>query len=78
MLWHNILCYYRNIFPMADDKNLRGGQDRSRVAGNEEYELQHIAQKLGVSAEDVRRAIEQVGNNREKIEEFLRSKGNRR
>lgn len=65
-------------FTMADDKNIRGGQDRSRVAGNEEYELQHIAQKLGVSTEDVRRAIEQVGNSREKVEEFLRSKGNRR
>ena len=63
---------------MADDKNLRGGQYRSRVAGNEAYELQHIAQKLGVSTGEVQRAIEQVGNNREKIEEFLRSKGNRR
>jgi hypothetical protein len=68
----------QKYFPMADDKNLRGGQDRSRVAGNEEYELRHIAQKLGVSTEEVQRAIEQVGNNREKIEEFLRSKGNRR
>jgi predicted DNA-binding protein YlxM (UPF0122 family) len=60
---------------MADDKNIRGGQDRSRVSGSEEYELQHIADKLNVSREEVRRAIEKVGNNREKIEEYLR--GNR-
>jgi hypothetical protein len=59
---------------MADNKNLRGGRDRSRVAGNEEYEVQHIAEKLGVSTEEIRRAIEQVGNNREKIEEHLKNR----
>lgn len=60
---------------MADDKNIRDGRDRSRVSGSEEYELQHLAEKLNVSTEEVRKAIEQVGNSREKIEEFLR--GNR-
>lgn len=63
---------------MPDNKNSRDGRDRSRVAGNEEYELQHIAEKLGVSAEEVRRAIEQVGNSREKIEEHLRNRSNKR
>jgi predicted DNA-binding protein YlxM (UPF0122 family) len=57
---------------MADDKNLRDGRDRSRVSGSEDYELQHIAEQLNVSREEVRRAIEQVGNSREKIEEHLR------
>lgn len=61
---------------MADDKNLRDNRDRERVAGNEEYEVNYLAQKLNVSAEEVRRAIEQVGNNREKVEEYLR-RGNR-
>jgi hypothetical protein len=60
---------------MADDKNIQDGRDRSRVSGSEEYELRHIAEKLNVSTEEVRRAIEQVGNSREKIEEYLR--GNR-
>jgi len=60
---------------MADDKNLRGGQDRSRVSGSEDYELQHLSEKLNVSTDEVRKAIEKVGNNREKIEEYL--KGNR-
>ena len=61
---------------MADDKNLRDNRDRERVAGNEEYEVNYLAQKLNVSAEEVRKAIEQVGNNREKVEEYLR-RGNR-
>jgi predicted DNA-binding protein YlxM (UPF0122 family) len=57
---------------MADDKDLRDGRDRSRVSGSEDYELQHLADKLNVSTDEVRRAIEQVGNSREKLEEFLR------
>jgi hypothetical protein len=57
---------------MADDKNLRDGRDRSRVSGAEDYELQHLAEKLNVSTEEVRHAVEQVGNSRERIEEFLR------
>jgi hypothetical protein len=63
---------------MADDKNLRDGRDRSRVSGSEDYELQHLAEKLNVSTEEVRRAVEQVGNSREKVEEWLRgNKGNK-
>lgn len=60
---------------MADNKDLRDGRDRLRVSGSEDYELQYMAEKLNVSTEEVRRAVEQVGNNREKIEEYLR--GNR-
>lgn len=61
---------------MADDKNLKDERDRSRVSGSEEYELQYLAEKLNVSTEEIRKAIEKVGNNREKVEEFLR--GNKR
>jgi hypothetical protein len=60
---------------MADDKNQRDGRDRSRVSGSEEYELQYLAEKLNVSTEEIRTAIEKVGNSREKVEEYL--KGNR-
>jgi len=59
---------------MADDKNLRDGRDRSRVSGSEDYELQHIAEKMNCSIDEVRRAIEQVGNSREKVEEYLRGR----
>ena len=61
---------------MADDKNLKDERDRGRVSGSEEYELQYLAEKLNVSTEEIKRAIEKVGNNREKVEEFLR--GNKR
>ena len=60
---------------MADNKDLRDERDRSRVAGSEEYELQYLAEKLNVSTDEVRRAIAQVGNSREKVEEYLRGRG---
>jgi len=62
---------------MADNKNLRDGRDRSRVAGNESYELQHLAEKMGVSQETVKKAIEKVGNDRQKLEEYLRGNSRR-
>ena len=66
---------YKPLY-MADNKDLRDGRDRERVAGNEDYEIRHLSEKMNVSAEEVRRAIQEVGNNREKIEEYLR-RGNR-
>ena len=63
---------------MADDKNRQDGRDRSRVSGSEEYELQYLAEKLNVSTEEIKKAIEQVGNNREKVEQYLRGRGGNR
>lgn len=59
---------------MADNKDKRDSRDsrdRSKVAGNEDYELQHVAEKMGVTLDEVRRAIEAVGNSREKVEQYL-------
>ncbi len=58
-----------------DNKDLRHGQDRSRVSGNDEYEVRYLAQKMGVSQEDVKRAIEKVGNDRTKLEQYLTDHG---
>jgi hypothetical protein len=59
---------------MADDKNIRDQRDRSRVAGDEDYEIDYLVEKTGASREEVQRAIKAVGNNREKVEEYLRGK----
>ncbi|WP_432709861.1 DUF3606 domain-containing protein [Pedobacter sp.] len=58
---------------MADNKNFQDGRDRSKVSGNEDYELSYLQKKLGVSREQVREAIKAVGNSREKVEEYLKS-----
>lgn len=56
---------------MADNKDLKDGRDRSKVDGNESYELQYIAGKFGVSVQEVKDTIDKVGNNRDDIERAL-------
>lgn len=62
---------------MSDDKNIQDGRDRSKVNGNESYELSYLEEKMSVSREQVREAIDAVGNSRDKVEEYLRSKHNK-
>jgi hypothetical protein len=62
---------------MADDKNDRGGQDRARVSGEEEYEVEYFARKHDLTAQQARDLIEKVGNSRAKLDaaaEQLKSK----
>jgi hypothetical protein len=49
---------------MPDDKSQRGGPDRSRVSGEEQYEVRHFAEKHGLSIDEARRIIEEAGPNR--------------
>lgn len=53
---------------MADDKNFIGGQDRARVAADQDYEVQHFASKHGISTDQVRTLIERHGNDRQTLE----------
>jgi len=66
--------FTNKFFAMSDDKNKQDGRDRSRVNPNENYELSYLEEKLGVSREQVRAAVEAVGNSREKVEEYLKKK----
>ena len=59
---------------MEDDKSKTDGRDSSKVSASEDYELSYLEEKLGVSRQQVKDAIKQVGNSREKVEEYLRSK----
>jgi len=49
-------------------------QDRQRVAGGQEWELDYMTKKFNVSADMVKQAVEAVGNSRDKVEEYLSSK----
>ncbi|WP_340315634.1 hemerythrin domain-containing protein [Rhizorhabdus argentea] len=53
---------------MADDKNKQGEGDRSRVAEGEDYELDYLVQKYGLSRSDARALVDEVGNDREKLD----------
>jgi len=52
---------------MADDKSKTGKQDRNRVAGGQDYEVQHLAQETGVTQQQARDLIRAYGNDREKL-----------
>lgn len=59
---------------MADDKTKRDGRDSSKVSSSEDYELSYLEEKLGVTRQQVKDAIKQVGNSREKVEAYLQAK----
>jgi hypothetical protein len=57
---------------VSSNSSKRGrAQDRRSVAGGQKHETAYEAQKMGASAEDVKRAVKKVGNSREKVEREL-------
>lgn len=59
---------------MSDDKTNPGGQDRSRISLNEDYEVRDWAKKFGVSAAELRAAVKAVGNGASAVEAHLKGK----
>lgn len=53
---------------MADDKTKTDKRDRSRVAGDEEYEIGHLASRHGLTLDQARRLIETHGNDRDELD----------
>ena len=54
-------------------KTTRGrSQDRSKVAGGQEHEVQYEKDKMNVSAKEVKEAVKTEGNSRKKVEEKLK------
>jgi len=56
---------------MADDKTKRGSQDRSRINMSEDYEVRYWTKHLGVSSEELQRAVDKVGNSASAVRKQL-------
>ena len=56
---------------MTDDLSNRGVQDRSRININEQHEVRYWTGRLGVSEEDLRKAIAEVGVSAIQVAEHL-------
>lgn len=56
---------------MPDDLSKRGTADRSRIALGEEHEVRYWTEKLGVSREELERAVNAVGNSADRVREHL-------
>ena len=59
---------------MADDKSKPGGQDRTRINVNEDYELRDWSKKFGVTADQLKAAVKAVGTNAQAVEAHLKAR----
>lgn len=57
---------------MSDDLNKRGQQDRIRINVNEEHEVRYWTQELGVTREELERAVKAVGVMVEDVRKHLK------
>jgi AraC-like DNA-binding protein len=56
---------------MSDDKTNRGAADRNRINIHEEYEVRDWSQRLGVSSEELKKAVQQVGTSADAVRKHL-------
>ena len=54
-----------------DDKKMVGAPDRDRISLVEDYEVRDWTKALGVSEEELREAVDAVGNSADKVREYL-------
>lgn len=52
---------------MADDKSKTDKRDRDRVAGEQGYEVEYLAEKAGISRSQALGLIQKHGNDRETL-----------
>jgi Protein of unknown function (DUF3606) len=59
---------------MSDDKTRAQGQDRKRINVHEDYELRDWSKSLGVTPERLKEAVGAVGEQADKVREYLKSR----
>ena len=57
---------------MADDRDIRGPQDRSRINTEQDYEVRYWTRELNISEQELRRAVQTVGSSADRVREHLR------
>ena len=56
---------------MPDNLSKRGQPDRSKIAMNEAFEVRYWTKHLGVSKEELQRAVDKVGNSAAAVKKEL-------
>lgn len=57
---------------MPDNLSIRGQPDRSKIAMNEAFEIRYWTKHLGVSKEELQRAVDKVGNSAAAVKKELK------
>ena len=57
---------------MPDDKAKTGRADRDRVNLEQDYEVRDWCQSLGITEQELRGAVQAVGNTASKVREYIR------
>ena len=60
---------------MSDDKSKAGGQDRTRIALGQDYEVRDWAKKFGVTADELKAAVKAVGDKAADVAAHLKKRG---
>jgi hypothetical protein len=69
--WHNFLVAIQKQIYMPTKTTRGRTQDRSKVAGGQDYEVSYEAEKTGKSAQAVKTAVKKNGNLRTSVEKNL-------
>jgi hypothetical protein len=56
---------------MADDKSKVGWQDRDRINVHEDYEVRDWSKKFGVTPDELKKAVQKVGTSAEAVRKHL-------
>ena len=56
---------------MSDDLNNRGQQDRTRIAMQEPHEVRYWTETLGVTKEELQKAVDAVGHSAAAVRQEL-------
>ena len=56
---------------MADDTSKAGAADRSRINVNQPHEVQYWTKALGISEDQLKKAVQSVGTNADAVRKHL-------
>jgi Protein of unknown function (DUF3606) len=60
---------------MSDDTSDRGPQDRSRISLTQDHEVRYWTHALGVSADELSKAVQAAGPGADAVRSQLREQG---
>lgn len=58
---------------MSDNKNHVGSPDRDRISLSEDYEVLYWSKKFGVTSDQLKKVVGQVGDNPQAVEDYLKA-----